>query len=80
MNTPRIVKSKVKCKCGSTDLYLTEIWKGHSIEFDQDGGQFDANNTVQEMGDPYKVEAKCKTCKRHWTLRGISQIYDIQKD
>lgn len=73
-------KSKVKCKCGSADITLVEIWRNFGIEFDQKAGIFDRNNTVQMEGEPHKVEATCVRCGKAWTVRGALQIDDIIKD
>lgn len=78
--TPNVVASKAKCpKCGSSTLSLIELWKGHSISWEQENGTFDRNDGALEHGDAYRVEALCrnKTCKHQWKIRGIIQIDEI---
>ncbi len=74
-----MVKSKIKCpKCKSDSLILIELWKGHSISWDQVGGWFIKPEGILEPGDPYSVEAKC-ICGHMWKIRGVSQIDQIIK-
>lgn len=68
----------VNCpKCRSNNLYLIEVWKDHTIQFDSISGQFDETDGVLEPGNPYKVEAKCKACNHQWTIRKSVQISDL---
>jgi predicted Zn-ribbon and HTH transcriptional regulator len=72
------MKTKAKCpKCKSTNLTLTEIWNGHSIQWVQENGEFDKNEGNLHEGGPVKVEAKCSDCNHSWTFRGITQIDDL---
>lgn len=76
----QIVQSKAKCpKCKSNYLLLIEVWDGHEITWAQEDGKFDRYDGNLEAGDPYKVEAICKQCQHHWTIRKASQIDDIIK-
>lgn len=78
MKPKNVVESKAKCpKCNSNDLVLTELWKDHSITWEQENGKFDRNDGELEMGDAYKVQAKCSKCNHAWTLRGVLQIDEI---
>lgn len=73
------MKSKAKCpKCKSVHLIITEVWKNHTIEFDQDSGIVDRENGNLDAGYPYKVEARCKWCGFTWTIRGARQIDDLK--
>lgn len=72
--------SKVQCpKCKSRDLTLIEVWKGHDITWEQREGLFDRDDGVLEAGSPYKVEAKCSSCRHHWTIRKALQIDDVSQ-
>lgn len=74
-------ESKAKCpKCGSVDLTLIEVWKGHEITWEQREGKFNMKEGNLEPGNPYKVECKCSDCSHHWTVRKAIQIGDILKD
>ena len=73
----RIVDSKVKCKCGSIDIFLSEVWEGHCIVWEQLNGKFDRSDGSLEPGSPKTVEATCKRCNRMWRIRGASQIDDV---
>lgn len=76
----KLVESKLKCpKCKSQNQVLQEIWKNHWIEWEVINGKFDRQDGYLEMGDPYKVVARCKDCKHVWTTRGALQIDDIIK-
>lgn len=66
-----------KCQCN--DLIIYEIWTGHSIEFTQDGGLIDLNSGIVEPGNPNHLEAKCRSCKHEWRVRGRNQIGLITK-
>lgn len=71
-------KTKAICpKCGCKDLYLTEIWEGHGIQWEQVDGKIDLNSGSLEPGDPYKVEGKCTACKHRWTFRKALQIGNL---
>lgn len=79
MSIEKSFETKVKCpKCKSVDLYLIEVWKGHTIEFNQEGKMLDRNGNVNP-GDPYKVDGHCKKCNHRWTIRNAIQISDIYK-
>lgn len=68
----------MKCsKCRSKNLYFTELWKDHSIEFDIVDGKLEGYS--MEPGYPYKVEATCKECGHSWRLRGITQITELKQ-
>jgi hypothetical protein len=72
-----IVECKIKCpKCRSKDIYLEEIWKGHSIQWDVVDGKFDRDDGVLEPGDPWKVYGECKKCNHIWRIRNANQIND----
>lgn len=74
-------ESKASCpKCGSKSLILLEVWKGHSITWEQIDGKFDVKDGSLEAGSAFRVEARCKDCKHTWKLRNANQIYDIIKD
>jgi hypothetical protein len=61
-----------KCpKCKSKKLDFLEFWKNHTISWSYGSSMDDG---YLEMGEPYKVEAKCTECGHSWTLRGIIQI------
>jgi uncharacterized Zn finger protein len=80
IHTPNIVETKVKCpKCNSNELFLVELWKNHSCQWEQSNGKFDRANAIQEVGNPYKVEGHCKECGHYWTIKGAKQIDDIIK-
>lgn len=69
--------TKRKCpKCRSQEICLIELWKDHAIYFQVEDGQVDLENGSLEPGNPYKVEAECKSCKHRWTIKGVSQIHD----
>ena len=73
-----IVQSKCVCpKCKSNTLMLIELWRNHSIVWEQINGQFDRHEGSLEPGDAYKLEAKCKECGHQWTIRRALQISDI---
>lgn len=74
-----IVESKVKCKCGSADIDLCEVWEDHTINWEQIDGKFNRDHGALEMGYAHKVEALCKRCKKRWTIRKALQIDDIIK-
>jgi hypothetical protein len=77
---PNIVESKLKCpKCSCINLYITEIWKNHSIGWLQQDGKFDLNEGYMGVGNPYKVMAECDNCKHIWASRKSIQIDDIIK-
>lgn len=70
--------TKVKCRhCGSRHIQLSEIYSGHALIWEQFDGKIDLNDSVQEMGHPVKVEARCFKCNRAWTIRGAYQIHDV---
>lgn len=71
---------KTKCpKCKSTDLYILEIWKGHTIQWECRNGTIETNEGILEPGDPYQVEATCRKCKHIWRVRKAQQINDLFK-
>lgn len=71
----RVVKSTAKCpKCKSRNLSLIELWRGHTIQWEQVNGEFDRDDGILEPGDPYKLEAKCKECGHKWTISKATQI------
>lgn len=76
----KIVESIVNCpKCKNTkQLTLIEIWQDHTISWIVENGKFDRDDGALEMGDAYKVQAKC-TCGHMWTIRKALQIDDIIK-
>jgi hypothetical protein len=61
-------------KCGSCDVSVRELWKDHSIEFSKVNGVFDFDNGNMEVGNPYKVEGFCITCKNQWSIGTLSCI------
>lgn len=68
-----------KCHARGSQVYLVELWKSHSIDFEQsDTGVL--SPISQNMGDPYKVQGHCFGCEHIWTLRGKSQITDLDKE
>jgi phage FluMu protein Com len=76
----RIVQSTVKCpKCKSIDVMIIEVWRGHTIEWEQLDGKFDRNDGVLEHGYSYKLESTCKKCKHTWTIRKATSIDDVIK-
>lgn len=80
MNTQIKAESRVTCyKCGSDTLTIHELWKGHSISFNQVNGKIDFNEGIMEPGSPYRVEAEC-VCGHTWTIRKAIQIGNIIKD
>lgn len=69
----------IKCpKCRAKNLVLTELWHNHAIEFEYENGAITSRGSLSE-GDPYKVDAWCKSCDHTWTLRGVTQITDVTK-
>jgi len=73
----KTVKSKVFCpKCNCKDLYLIEIWQGHTIEWEQLNGKLDRNDGVLEHGSPYRLEGKCKNCQHTWKVKKATSIDD----
>lgn len=77
---PRIVESKAKCpKCKSNTLSLNEIWKDHTITWEQEDGVFNRDEGYLEPGEAYKVQARCRDCEHVWTVKGALQIDDIVK-
>jgi phage FluMu protein Com len=67
------MKSKIRCpRCKSKDLFIRELWKDSTIEWQQVDGEFDRNDGILNEGNPYKLEAKCSQCNHYWTLRGIT--------
>ena len=76
-----ISKTKVKCpRCKSSDLCITELWKGHSIKWVQVNGEIERKNGNIDPGDPYKIFCECSNCSHVWTVRGASQITDVIKE
>jgi len=73
-------ETTVKCpKCKSTNLWLSEVWKNHGIQWEQVNGKIEKSDGNLEPGDPFKVCAECSNCKHRWTIRGASQIDDVFK-
>lgn len=68
-----------KCpKCGSKQLAVVEIWRNHTISFEQaESGYIDRNEGVMGEGEAHKVEAECSQCGNAWVLRGVTQITDL---
>lgn len=66
-------------KCKGKDLILTELWKGHSVQFYYSNGKV-TNCRANQNGDPYKVEAVCDNCGYEWQLKGVTQITDITSE
>lgn len=66
-------------KCKSKELIVNEVWKGHSVQWEQHNGVIDIKSGNLESGDPYKVQCVCKKCEHRWTARGITQITDLAK-
>lgn len=70
--------TKAKCpKCGCKDLMLTEVWRDHTIQWEQVDGKIDRNDGVLEPGFAHKVEGKCSSCKHKWTFRNVIQIDNL---
>lgn len=81
MATEEIVNSSVKCpKCKSKDLFLTEVWKDSTVQWQQINGKFDRNDGVLSPdGSPYRVEAHCSKCDHRWKIKSAMQIDDVIK-
>lgn len=76
-----VMQSTVKCpRCKSNNLVLTEVWTGHTIEWEQEGGVIDKNKGSSEPGDPYTVNGLCKDCFHEWKLKGVIQITQVLKE
>ncbi len=73
------MKNAARCpRCKSMELCLVELWKNHSIEFEQsDQGEVDWTNGNLSEGEPYCVQACCNSCNHKWTLRGVQQVIDL---
>lgn len=68
-------KSKAVCpSCKSNNLTLIELWKDHSVSWEQIDGVFDRQDGALEPGDPYRVEGECSDCGHSWMFRKITQI------
>jgi hypothetical protein len=63
-------------KCRKSNLTLTEVWRGHSTEFNYLNGKIN-NNRANEVGNPYKVMATCNECNYYWKLKGVTQVTDL---
>ena len=63
-------------RCRKADLTLTELWRGHSVQFSYKDGKIVGKGNL-EVGDPYKVEAFCNDCNHEWRLKRVTQISDI---
>lgn len=67
-----------KCpKCKSNNLFITEIWNGHTISWECLNGQLNLAEGNCEVGNPVKVEGRCKECGHSWTIRNVTQIHQI---
>ena len=66
-------------RCRSLPCLYTEVWAGHSIEFEaQSDGRPEANGELIGVGDPEYVLATCR-CGHQWKLRGVSQITGLKQ-
>lgn len=77
----KIVQSTVKCpKCKSKDLFLIEVWHGHTISWEQQNGKFDRSYGSSDPGNPHHLEGNCKKCKHLWKIRNAFQIDFVIKE
>lgn len=70
-----------KCpRCGFEVSSLVELWEGHSISFDVDGGKISEQGNM-EPGYPVCVSATCSNpkCAHNWTVRKATQISDFEQ-
>lgn len=70
--------TKLRCpKCGSRNLYLTEVgtWTSQFLVTD---GNFDREQGEHEPESVDRLEARCRAvpCLHLWKVRGASQIDD----
>lgn len=65
-----------KCKVGPENVLIRELWRNHSIVFDQDeAGKIDREGYLSE-GSPYALQGECGVCQHRWKIRG-SQISNL---
>jgi phage FluMu protein Com len=80
MNKQELAETNVRCpKCKSANLSLLELWKDHSITWEQLDGKINLNEGCLEPGYAYKVQGKCYKCKHAWTVRTANQITSVLK-
>lgn len=66
-------------KCRGFVSHFSEIWDGHSIEFDADESERPEAEGVLCEGSPVKVIAHCAECGHAWRLRGVVQITELRE-
>lgn len=72
----RLLTTNKKCpKCRSKKLYFTELWKGHSIQWEQEDGKIDLDDGALNPGDPFSVYGECRDCRHVWKFRNVQQIH-----
>lgn len=72
------MRTPIRCpQCRSISLELIELWKDHSIIWQQDDQGLISSKGILEPGNPYRVEAECRDCKHTWKVRRITQITDL---
>lgn len=74
-----MVESKItQCpKCKSENIDFVEVWEGHSIVWNSEGGKFNRKDGVLHEGNPKYVSLSCRKCKYINKIRKAYQIDDI---
>jgi len=66
-------------RCRGNPSFYTEVWEGHTIEFEADKEGFPSDTGYLNPGNPYRVTARCSKCGYNWRLRGVGQITDLEQ-
>lgn len=60
-------------KCKSINYQIVELWKGHALIWSPLLSR-SYDDTLMDVGDPYKVYGECLDCGYTWTFRGITRV------
>lgn len=75
----KIINSRLKCpKCKNTTLIIIE-YAAHQLEHYQKNGTINTNDNIQNPGSTFKLTSKCNNCNYKWTVRGVTDIFDLEK-
>ncbi len=75
------METNIKCpKCRSNNLLIDELWINNKVQFIQDNGKININDTNMEAGEPYKMVASCCNCNHVWTIRKAKQIIELKEN